>query len=52
MSVSTNEQPSRPWWGEFLCAGTSAVMAICFTNPIDVVKCARARRTARVRDEG
>ena len=32
--------PERPWWGEFLCAGTSAVMAICFTNPIDVVKCA------------
>ena len=23
----------RPIWGEFLCAGTSAVMAICFTNP-------------------
>ena len=28
----------RPIWGEFLCAGTSAVMAICFTNPIDVIK--------------
>ena len=28
----------RPWWGEFMCAGTSAVMAICVTNPIDVVK--------------
>lgn len=29
---------SRPWYGEFLCAGTAAVGAICFTNPIDVVK--------------
>lgn len=29
---------SRPWWGEFLCAGTSAVLAICCTNPVDVVK--------------
>ena len=28
----------RPWYGEFLVAGTSAVGAICFTNPIDVVK--------------
>lgn len=28
----------RPWWGEFLCAGTSAVFAICCTNPVDVVK--------------
>lgn len=29
---------ARPWYGEFLCAGTAAVGAICFTNPIDVVK--------------
>ena len=29
---------ARPWWGEFLCAGTSAVLAICVTNPVDVVK--------------
>ena len=28
----------RPWYGEFLVAGTSAVGAICITNPIDVVK--------------
>ena len=28
----------RPWWGEFVVAGTSAVLAICFTNPVDVVK--------------
>ena len=28
----------RPIWGEFLCAGTSAVMAICINNPIDVIK--------------
>ena len=32
------EPEQRPIWGEFLCAGTSAVMAICFTNPIDVIK--------------
>lgn len=29
---------ARPWWGEFVCGGTSAVMAICCTNPVDVVK--------------
>ena len=28
----------RPWWGEFLNAGTAAVCAIAITNPIDVVK--------------
>jgi len=28
----------RPWWGEFACAGTSAVLAICCTNPMDTVK--------------
>ena len=31
-------EPRRPWYGEFLVAGTSAVGAICITNPIDVVK--------------
>jgi solute carrier family 25 protein 34/35 len=31
-------EPSRPWWTEFVTAGTSAVLAICITNPIDVVK--------------
>jgi len=36
---STAEAPlQRPWWGEFIVAGLSAVGAICFTNPIDVVK--------------
>ena len=28
----------KPWWEEFLIAGLSAVGAICFTNPVDVVK--------------
>jgi len=28
----------RPWYGEFLCAGTAAVGAICVVNPLDVVK--------------
>ena len=32
------EMEKRPIWGEFLCGGTSAVMAICITNPIDVIK--------------
>ena len=31
--------PRKPtWYEEFLIAGLSAVGAICFTNPIDVVK--------------
>jgi len=29
---------ARPWFAEFACAGTSAVMAIICTNPVDVVK--------------
>jgi len=29
---------SRPWYGEFLCAGTAAVGAIVVVNPFDVVK--------------
>ena len=30
--------PDRPWWGEFVCSGSSAVLAYVFTNPVDVVK--------------
>lgn len=37
-SSSSANEPERPWYGEFLIAGLSAVGAICFTNPIDVVK--------------
>jgi solute carrier family 25 protein 34/35 len=29
---------AAPWYEEFLIAGSAAVGAICFTNPIDVVK--------------
>lgn len=28
----------RPWYAEFVIAGSAAVGAICVTNPIDVVK--------------
>lgn len=33
-----NTESIRPWYSEFIIAGSAAVGAICFTNPIDVVK--------------
>ena len=37
-AASVVSPPKPPWYEEFLIAGLSAVGAICFTNPIDVVK--------------
>lgn len=37
-SAGISSVEPRPWWGEFLCAGSSAVGAIICTNPVDVVK--------------
>lgn len=36
--MASAQEAQRPWWGEFVCAGSAAVLAICFTNPVDVVK--------------
>ena len=44
MPASTAE---RPWWGEFVCSGSSAVLAYVFTNPVDVVKTRMALQGAR-----
>lgn len=37
-SAEVAPRTAAPWWSEFVIAGSSAVLAICVTNPIDVVK--------------
>ena len=38
-AVTAASPPRKPpWYEEFMIAGLSAVGAICFTNPVDVVK--------------